>query len=173
MNVDVAADLARFDAYIDVENLATWYTALDTQKQKISSVSVSSGEYQFVENGVTYNGLTDGKLYSVWMADESDTAASVTLTLKTAATVDAFIIYDRTNANDVDAEYRKNFRIVGLTSGGAEIVLYEIGAEQAYENFGMLLVDLGTSAYSNTTFTGFRIEKTNGGALSVADVAII
>ena len=172
MNVDVAAELSRFDGYIDVENVSTWYTALDVQKQTISSVSVSSGSIDFKEGNKTYNSLIDGKLYSVWTAAEGDDAPCVTFTLKNANTVDKFIVYDRTNESEEIAEYRKNIRIVGLT-GGEEITLYESGDAQAYENFGMLIVDIEALGYGEQTFTGFRIEKTNGGALSVAEVAVI
>ena len=96
----------------------------------------------------------------------------MTCTLKTASTVSTFLLYDRIETSEEEAEYRKNIRIVGITSTG-EILLYESGNTQAYTNFGMLELDIQALGHGNTTFTGFRIEKVGGGALAIADVAVI
>ena len=164
MNVDVAADLARFDGYIDVENVSTWYTKLDVTKQEIDEVTGSSGES-------TYAYLTDGLYYTSWEAESTDATPWIEVALATASTVENVILYDRMETNEEDAEYRKNIRVIGLTGAG-EVTLYESGENQAYGNFGMLTLNMAALGHGNTVFTGFRIEKTDG-VFSIAEIAII
>jgi hypothetical protein len=165
MNVDVEAELARFDGYIDVSDLTDWYTKFDVQKQAIASVQVSSG--------ANAGYATDGLYYTAWEASEEDGAASITFRLKTVGVVDTFLLCDRIETNEEEAEYRKNIRIIGVTAAGGEICLYESGDAQAYDNFGMLELDMESLGYGAMAFSKFRIEKVGGGALAVADVAII
>ena len=165
MNVDVASELAQFDGYIDVSNPNTWYTKLDVSKKTIGSVTSTSGTSAYAK---------DGLYYTAWESAEDDEAASITFTLKVKGmTIDTFILYDRMETDEEEAEYRKNIRIVGITAAGGEVTLYESGDAQAYTNFGMLILDMESLGYGNTTFNGFRIEKVGGGQLSVAEIAII
>ncbi|MBE7093560.1 MAG: right-handed parallel beta-helix repeat-containing protein [Clostridiales bacterium] len=165
MNVNVAEELARFDGYIDVNNIATWYTALDVKKQTINSVEVSSGEE-------SADCAMDGLYYTAWESSEEDNVASITFYLKTASTVETFLMYDIIATDEPEAEYRENIRIVGLTSFG-EVVLFESEGAQAYTNFGMLELDMEALGKENAVFTGFRIEKMDGGALAVAEIAVV
>ena len=165
MNVDERAELARFDGYIDVKNVSTWYKKLDVVTQKISSVTVSEAED-------TKGYVNDGLYYTVWETDGTSANAFLTCTLAKASTMDTFILYDRIESNMEEAEYRKNIRIVGLTASG-EVLLYESGNTQAYTNFGMLTLDMEELGFADITFTGFRIEKVGGGAFAIADIAVI
>jgi len=165
MNVDERAELARFDGYIDVKNVSTWYKKLDVVTQKIASVTVSEAED-------TKGYVNDGLYYTVWETDGTSTNAFLTCTLAKASTMDTFILYDRIENNMEEAEYRKNIRIVGLTASG-EVLLYESGNTQAYTNFGMLTLDMEELGFADITFTGFRIEKVGGGAFAIADIAVI
>ena len=54
-----------------------------------------------------------------------------------------------------------------------EVVLYETGATPAFEDDGMLILDISSSVYANVTFKSFKIQKANQDYLVVAEVAIL
>lgn len=172
MNVDYDYDSkTRFDEEYGGKD-ALWAMDYVNDKKSLTNVQASSSL-----NNYPISNLNDGHSWTIWVSDKnSETGVSwISFELETASTVSTLFLYDRTDGNNnVDEDvYAENFQIIGYTQGGVEVVLYETGATPAFEDDGMLILDISSSVYANLTFKSFKIQKANQDYLVVAEVAII
>ncbi len=174
MNVDYTYDsTTRFESYGGYAGLLAMQC--ETLAIKEESFAASS---TYSINGYEYSPslIADGYAWSGWSmktADETGAGAWVSFELETASTVSLFLLYDRTDTQNQTEIYRSKFSIIGITEDGAEITLFTAGSEQAYDNNGMLTLDIAASDYADTVFKGFKLKKTDNGYFYVAEVAVI
>ncbi len=141
------------------------------KKQTISTTSSDFTSSAYYESYPPKN-LCDGELGTGWSMDmAAETPGYVSFKLKTAATVDKVIVYARIDTEGGDVE-RSNFTITGITSTGNRVNLFTTTGE-AYEAYGMLVVNVAETEYANTVFSGFELKKNDNSYFFVAEVAVI
>ncbi len=140
------------------------------EKQEISTNAsdFTSSEYP---TGYSPELICDGEVATGWSMTMDDAPGYVSFKLKTASTVDKFILYGRIGAGD-DLVSRSNFTITGITSSGERVVIYTTTGE-AYSHYGMLIVEVGQSEHKDKVFSGFELKKNDNNYFFVAEVAVI
>ena len=171
IGVDATVDgITRFDdKYGGYSALASMVVT----KKKLTNFESSSSI-----DGYTADMAGDGKEYTGWSMDmDVDAGNKAWVSFEINATLGSkisyFVIYERAGGS-FDKTTATNFRVLGYSITGQEIELYNTNGAQAFDNGGMLVLDIQGLGYASTYFKSFKIEKTVVDEyFFVAEVAVI
>lgn len=163
-----------YDGITRFDNKYGGYTEL--AKLGVSKKTLTNFESSSALVGYTADKIADGYEYTGWSMDmsaDNGDGAWVSFELKSTSKISYFIIYERAGGG-FDATNAKNFKVLGYNLLGQEIELYSTDETLAFDNGGMLVLDISALGYSSTYFKSFKIQKTVADEyFFVAEVAVI